>query len=485
MASTTQPPVIVWFREDLRTADHPALTAAVASGAPVIPIFVLDETPERRPLGGASRWWLDKSLRAHAAALEALGARLILRRGPAVDAVLAVAAEAGATDVHWHRSQEGFGRDQDARLAAALAEIDVQPHAHLGGLLTDPGALRTKTGQPFRMYAAFRRASAAKLDDAAPLPAPARLPAPAAWPASDDLASWNLHPTKPDWSTGFTDWTPGEAGAHARLTAFLAGQLARYHEDRNSPHVEGTTRLSPHLRFGEITEGQVLHAARLAAEADPGFAAAREKLTSEVAWREFHYHLLAHNPDMAIRPLRPAFEHFPFREDPVALAAFTARRTGYPIIDAGLRQLWETGWMHNRVRLIAASFFVKHLLLDWRLGEDYFWDTLVDADPANNPASWQWIAGAGVDAAPYFRIFNPVIQGERFDPDGAYVRRWVPELARLEPRDIHQPWKAPAKRLAAAGVDLGVTYPRPMVDHAAARARALAAFAEMREAITQ
>jgi deoxyribodipyrimidine photo-lyase len=480
MTDRSLSPVLLWFREDLRLTDHAAVAAAAERGAPVIPLYVLDETPERRPLGGASRWWLDKSLRALAASLERLGSRLILRRGPAVEAVLAVAAETGASAVLWSRSFEAFGREQDRALTTALEERGAQAHAFLTSLLHDPETLRSGTGQPYRMYAAFRKAAVPAFAGRTPLPAPKRLKAPADWPESDALDAWGLHPTRPDWSAGFADWRPGEAGAQARLDRFLAEALARYDDDRNSPSVEGTTRLSPHLRFGEISPLQVLAAAHVAATADPALQAAEEKLTFEVAWREFHHHLLAHNPDMAERALRPAFERFPFRRAPKDLTAWTSARTGYPIVDAGLRQLWTTGWMHNRVRLIAASFLVKHLLIDWREGERWFWDTLVDADPANNPASWQWVAGAGIDAAPYFRIFNPVAQGERFDPEGAYVRRWIPELAALPARFIHQPWTAPAEVLAEANVRLGETYPRPMVDHAFARTRALEALATLR-----
>lgn len=472
-------PVLLWFREDLRLTDQRAVAAAAETGRPVIPLYVLNEAPERRPLGGASRWWLDKSLRAHAARLAEVGSRLVLRRGPAVETVLALAEELGAATVCWCRSVEPVLRDQDEALAAALAERGVEARAELGNHLLDPLALRTGAGGPFRVYGAFRKALLAKAGEPTVTPAPNRLAAPKRWLDSDDLDSWMLHPTRPDWSTGF-DWTPGETAAAAKLDRFLAKGLANYGGSRDQPHVEGTTRLSPHLRFGEISPRQVLCAASAAAHAHPELEPQREKLAFEVAWREFSYHLLAHNPALADQPLRPAFAHFPYAEDTTALAAWRRGRTGYPIVDAGMNQLWVTGWMHNRVRLIAASFLVKHLLVDWREGERWFWDTLVDADPANNPASWQWIAGSGVDASPYFRIFNPVAQGERFDPDGDYVRRWVPALAKLPSKFVHQPWTAPTDVLAKAGVRLGETYPGPIVEHGAARARALEAFRTLR-----
>jgi deoxyribodipyrimidine photo-lyase len=475
-------PVIVWFREDLRLADHPALSAAVATGRPVLPLYVLDTTPGRRSFGAASRWWLDKSLKAHGAALARLGLRLVLRRGPAVEVVQAVAAEAGAAGAVWSRGSQAYARAQDEALTASLRARGLAAEAHPGDFLVDLLAIRSGAGAPYRMFAPFRRAVAPLFGTEGPLPAPQQVAAPPQWPASESLDSWNLHPTAPDWSTGFSDWRPGDAGARARLDRFLDEALDGYRENRELPHVEGTTRLSPHLRFGEISPRTVLWAAQATAAARPELEMAREKLSFEITWREFHHHLLAHRPDLPDKALRPAFERFPFRTAPSELEAWKRGRTGYPIVDAGLRQLWTTGWMHNRVRLIAASFLVKHLLIDWREGERWFWDTLVDADPANNPASWQWVAGAGVDAAPYFRIFNPVTQGQRFDPSGAFVRRWIPELSSVPDRFIHAPWTAPAGVLSDAGVDLGRTYPAPVVDHAFARARALDALRSLDEA---
>jgi deoxyribodipyrimidine photo-lyase len=286
-----------------------------------------------------------------------------------------------------------------------------------------------------------------------------------------------LRPTKPDWAGGLrAAWTPGEAGARAALQAFLSDRATTYPADRDRPALPATSRLSPHLRFGEISPRAVWHAARHAAATGEVDAAAIDKFLSELGWRDFSWHLLFHNPDLATRNVDTRFDAFHWRDDPAGLAAWRRGQTGYPIVDAGMRELWTTGYMHNRVRMIAASFLIKHLLIDWRQGESWFQDTLCDADPASNPASWQWVAGSGADAAPYFRIFNPILQGEKFDAAGDYVRRWVPELARTPAAFIHKPWTAPRAMLDKAGVRLGVNYPAPIVDHAAARERALAAW---------
>ncbi|HEV7408470.1 MAG TPA: deoxyribodipyrimidine photo-lyase, partial [Bradyrhizobium sp.] len=317
---------------------------------------------------------------------------------------------------------------------------------------------------------------------AAPLPAPKTLRAVPNL-ASDTIESWRLEPVHPDWAAGLREgWTPGEASAQARLEAFLGNGVIGYGRERDRPDRSGTSGLSPHLRFGEVSPRQVWHAARFAADEHPALAGDISKFMSELGWREFCRHLLFNMPDLAGRNLQPAFDRFPWRHDDHALHAWRHGQTGYPLIDAGMRELWHTGVMHNRVRMVAASFLVKHLLIDWREGEKWFWDTLVDADPGSNPANWQWVAGSGADAVPYFRVFNPVLQGEKFDPDGAYVRRWVPEIARLPASLIHRPWSATPLELRGAEVELGITYPRPIVDHKAGRERALKAYAKFRAA---
>ena len=353
-------------------------------------------------------------------------------------------------------------------------------HRFPGDLLATPSQIRNKENRGLRVFTPFWRRVQALGDPPKPLPAPKMLNGVPGL-ASDRLEDWKLEPTAPDWAGGLRDnWQPGEASAQARLEAFLDGGIAGYASDRDRPDRHGTSRLSPHLRFGEISPRQVWHAARFAAAEHPRLSADIEKFLSELGWREFCRHLLFDVPDLATRNLQPSFDAFPWKHDAKALRAWQRGQTGYPILDAGMRELWHTGVMHNRVRMVVASFLVKHLLIDWREGEQWFWDTLVDADAGSNPANWQWVAGSGADAAPYFRVFNPILQGEKFDPDGVYVRRWVPELAPLPDKLIHQPWTATPLELASAGIELGKTYPRPIIDHKTGRERALKAYATIR-----
>jgi len=474
-------PVIVWFRRDLRLADNPALAAAAAAGAPVIPLYVLDESQAIRPMGGAHRWWLDRSLRALGAELAGRGSPLVLRRGAVEQVVPALAREVGAGAVYWTRLWDPGVPERDADLQEALGDAGLEALRFDGALLIEPGALTTKTGGVYGVFTPFWRAARAAIRVPDALPAPERLRPPPAPVDSDDLDGWALHPTRPDWSEGFDVWTPGEAAGRERLHSFVDGALGGYSRGRDAPAEDGSSRLSPYLHWGEVGPRQVWRSVQAAAASGRVAEAQADKLLSELAWREFNHHLLAARPNLATRAVKPAFERMPWRRDPAGLRAWTRGETGYPIVDAGMRQLWTTGWMHNRVRLITASFLVKHLLIDWREGERWFWDTLVDADPANNAANWQWIAGSGADASPFFRIFNPVLQGEKFDPEGAYVKRWVPEVSRLPAKVIHQPWTADTDLLGRAGVKLGRSYPRPMVDHAFARARALEALRGLRD----
>lgn len=481
----TAQPLIVWFRQDLRLADNPALTAAVDSGAPIVPVYVLDDaTPGRWAPGGASRWWLHHSLTALKRDLVACGADLLLRRGPTLEVLTALAEETGARAIHFSRCYEPHAAKLETDLSEALGRMGVACRRFGGGLLFEPEAMVGQAGKAYRVFTPFWKACLGMPEPKAPLPAPKAIMPAASWPAGDDLADWRLLPTAPDWSTGIAEtWTPGEAAAHDRLHRFLDGTVAAYREDRDRPDRPATSGLSPHLHFGEIGPRQVWHIARAAAAGNTAFGVASGvyAFLREVGWREFSYHLLHRSPGLPSEPFRPDFAAFPWRNDTAALKAWQRGLTGYPIVDAGMRQLWHTGWMHNRVRMVVASFLVKHLLIPWQEGEAWFWDTLVDADLANNAASWQWVAGSGADAAPYFRIFNPMLQGEKFDPDGAYVGRWVPELAELPARVIHQPWTASKDVLENAGVRLGDTYPMPIVDHKAARARALAAFQALKE----
>ncbi|MDU6374142.1 MAG: deoxyribodipyrimidine photo-lyase [Bradyrhizobium sp.] len=474
-------PIVVWFRESLRLSDHPALHAAATSGAPVICCYVYDtESAALRPLGGASRWWLAQSLRALQDELDALGVKLVIRRGPSAKAISELAREASTSAVYWNDVAQTGPRAVAAEVEAALDAIGVKSRVFADDLLIDPAELRGKDGRGPRVFTPFWKRVLAQGDPPKPLPVPVRLSSPSgiASLTVDELA---LEPTSPDWAGGLrTTWRAGERAAQARLAKFLETTVRGYAADRDRPDIEATSRLSPHLRFGEISPRQIWHAARFAAEQQPAFARGIDKFLSELGWREFSRHLLFNNPDLATRNLQPSFDAFPWSQDAAALRAWQRGQTGYPIVDAGMRELWHTGSMHNRVRMVAASLLVKHLLIDWRLGEQWFWDTLVDADPGSNPASWQWVAGSGADAAPYFRVFNPVLQGETFDSSGTYVRRWVPELARLPAALIHQPWAAKPLELAEAGVVLGRSYPAPVVDHRHGRERALAAYASLR-----
>ncbi|PSM18082.1 deoxyribodipyrimidine photo-lyase [Nitratireductor sp. StC3] len=475
-----EPPVLVLFRNDLRLADNAALNAAVKTGRPVLPVFVFDDGADGgRPPGGARRWWLHHALERLCASLSERGAGLILRRGPTLATVLSLLDDTKANAVFWNRRYDPAGISADSALKTALRDRAVEATSFDGQLLHEPSRLTTTTGGPYKVYSPFWRALVSSGEPRAPVAAPKAIRPLHEAVASDALAAWSLLPTAPDWAGGLRDtWTPGEAGARQRLADFLDARLERYAEGRDRPAEAVTSRLSPHLVHGEITPFQIWHAlARPDIEAG---ARDLEKFRKEVAWREFSYHLLFHNRDLASKNVNRDFDDFAWRPDAGLVAAWQQGRTGYPIVDAGMRQLWRTGWMHNRVRMVAASFLTKHLLQHWREGEVWFWDTLVDADPASNPASWQWVAGSGADAAPYFRIFNPVLQGEKFDPDGVYVREFVPELARLPDRYIHKPWEAPADVLSHAGVKLGTTYPVTIVEHRKARAAALAAYDAMK-----
>jgi deoxyribodipyrimidine photo-lyase len=475
---------IVWLRDDFRLDDQPSIHAA--ADRPALFFYVHDETGGgARPLGGAAKWRLAESLTAMEAALSARGARLDIVKGDAEEAILTLAAAADASRIVWSRRYEGGAKALDTRVKAALKERGVEGASFNGQLMREPWELSKRGGEPVRVFTAFWRRHRALGPLLAPTPAPKRLTA-APWPSEApqrvSIEALKLRPAKPDWSGELSlGESPGEAGALAALETFAAGALRLYADQRDILAPGAASRLSANLRFGEISPCRVAHAVETAAAAQPALAGAAEKYMAELGWRDFAAAQLYAHPDLATRPLRGEFERFPWRDDEKGFRAWTRGRTGYPIVDAGMRQLWRTGYLPNRARLVVASFLVKHLLIDWRRGEEWFWDTLIDADPASNPLNWQWVAGVGVDSAPYFRVFNPVLQAEKFDPDGAYVRRWVPELARLEAPVIHKPWQASGEALTRAGVAPGETYPQPIVDHGLARARALAAFASMRE----
>ena len=466
-------PVILWFRQDLRLADNPALAHAVGTGRPVLPLYILDQGPATLQTGAASLWWLDKSLRALDASLRARGSRLILRRGDSEAELRRLIEETGAGTVFMNRRFEPDAFARDADIARGLEAAGVTCKGWNGTLLARPGSVLNGSGQPYKVFTPFHRALLAAAAAPPPAPAPAETRTPPE-PASEPIDAWGLHPTRPDWSRGF-DWTPGEAGAEAALAVFLSRGLKTYGKGRDIPAEPATSRLSPHLHFGEISPWRAVEAARSAAAEGRVPAAEADKFVAEIGWREFSAHLLHAFPQITATAFRPEYDAMPWRDDPAGLEAWKRGRTGYPVVDAGMRELWATGFMHNRVRMIVASFLVKHLLIDWREGEAWFRDTLVDADIASNVQNWQWVAGSGADASPYFRIFNPITQGQKFDADGRYVRRWVPELRGVPDRWLHAPWTAPPEVLRDARVRLGAEYPRPLVDHDVARKRALAA----------
>ena len=476
-------PALLWFRNDLRLTDNAALRAAAAGDRPLVALYVLDDgaPPDRGP-GAANRWWLLHSLKALATDLAGHGIRLVLRRGPAEEAVAAVMAETGAATLHFSRSYTPWGAALERRVRAAVETLGATGHRYRGSLLFEPEQVRTGAGTPFKVFTPFARACRNLGVRQAIAPHPERLQPYAQHLASDRLADWHLYDGRPDWAGRFHEtWLPGEAGARGRLRCFAGKALEGYAAGRDRPDQAATSGLSPHLHFGEVSPTQVWQAVTEAvAEAGGRFDAGAEKFLTELLWREFSYHLLAQAPDLHGGPLRPEFARLPWREDAASLTAWQRGLTGIPIVDAGMHELWQTGTMHNRIRMITASFLTKNLLIDWREGERWFWDTLVDADAASNPAGWQWVAGCGADAAPWFRVFNPVLQGEKFDPEGSYVRRYVLQLGKVPARFIHRPWEASPEVLAAADVSLGTTYPRPLVDLAASRRRALSAYAAIK-----
>jgi len=456
---------LMWFRRDLRLADNAALAAALEAGDAVVPVALLDDGR-----AGASSAWRARSLTALDGSLRERGSGLVLRSGPARKALTALAREAGAVVVTATRdwAPAAMAEEEDVRRALFAAGVGLEIRE--GQLLVTPDSLRTGQGRPYRVFTPFWRRWSTGWSPASPLPAPNHIPTPRPLPASSGPVS--PAPGGPDMSRW---WTPGEAGALERLADFSAGSAEDYDRDRDRPDLDATSRLSPYISQGEIGPAHIIRAVRAAGE-----GSGTEAFVRQLAWREFSYHVLHHFPQSATRALNDRFSAMPWIDDADGLATWRAGRTGYPLVDAGMRQLLATGWMHNRVRLVVGSFLTKDLLVRWQDGEAFFRERLVDFDPAANVFNWQWIAGSGADAAPYFRVFNPSVQGMKFDPEGAYVRTWVPELAGLPARWIHRPWEAPADVLGTAGVVLGESYPPPTVEHRDARERALAAYASLR-----
>ncbi len=481
-------PILLWYRNDLRVGDHRALCAAVSSERPVIPVYVWDADPgERienaRAPGSAGRWWLHHSLVELDNSLRTRGSALVVRKGAGVETLRELAATTNASGVYFSRGYEPAQATEESELHKAGQSDGFEVRRFAGTLLREPESVRTQADDPYKVFTPYYKACLDKGTPAEPAAAPEDIPAPDAWPDGLDISKLDLLPRNPDWSAGWLNiWSPGEAGAHERLEAFLHDHVRAYDEKRNRPDLPGTSGLSPFLRWGNISPAQIWHST-MARVRDHGGSIDQGTKTflQEIIWREFSYHLLVHFPHITHSAFKPEFDAFPWDEDSDALKAWQRGQTGYPIVDAGMRQLWQTGWMHNRVRMIVASFLIKHLLQPWQAGEAWFWDTLVDGDLASNTAGWQWVAGSGADASPYFRIFNPITQGEKFDPKGDYIRRWVPEVAGLPDKYVNRPWEAPSDLLARHDIRLGETYPEPLVDHSSARQRALDAYDVVKE----
>ncbi|MHC5112073.1 MAG: cryptochrome/photolyase family protein [Planctomycetota bacterium] len=473
-----------WVRCDLRLEDNPALHRALADGGPVLPLYVVEPQAGARCVRGeASRWWLGHSLQCLAKSLHAVGSRLLVMNGEPHSIIRDIAGTLQLTSVCCNASYDPDSLIRQSHVRDVCRELDITMEVLDGNVFTQPGTLRTLTGSPLRVFTPFWKRLVPLIDNRTVLAAPRHVPAPEPWPDLNTINPIDIQP-RHRWTDKLAEhWQTGEQAAMNRLETFFPA-VGAYAKQRDIPSDPGTSRLAPHLHFGEISPVTVIDRLRRSWK-DP--VAAHENSTAfvrQLAWREFARHLLVSFPETISQPLRPEFFEFPWEDREEHLCRWQRGQTGYPIVDAGMRELWQTGWMHNRVRMITASFLTKHLLINWEHGASWFLDTLVDADPANNTLGWQWVAGCGADAAPYFRIFNPTVQGERFDPLGKYVRRWIPSLQRLDRKWIHRPWEAPASALAEAGVTLGRDYPDPIIDHKEARQRALSAYDTVRRAGT-
>ncbi len=472
-ASKSNSPILVWFRRDLRTSDNPALNAAAKSGAPVIPLYILNNKPEPWQPGGASSWWLEGSLTRLDEDLRLINSRLILRRGDPIEILLDLAITTRAQALFFTRLYEPNAVNEEKNVAACFSKNGLDCRRFGGSVLFEPEEIKSKTGKPFKVFTPFYKACLAAVQTEKPLSKPVDLVPPLQWPDSDQLSSWKLRPSAPNWAMGLQrHWSPGSIAAKIRLKAFVANNIAKYDKDRDRPDRQGTSALSPHLHFGEISPREIHYFICCSNRSGRSTTVGSTAFLREIFWREFSQHSLWHWPHIVEFPFKNDFKTFPWRQDNHDLISWKRGMTGYPIVDAGMRQLWETGWMHNRVRMIVASFLTKDLLVSWQEGARWFWDTLVDADLANNTASWQWVAGTGADASPYFRIFNPILQGLKFDPTGDYVRQWVPEISKLSNKFIHTPWKS-GECIEA--------YPEPIVEHRAARQRALQAYHSLKK----
>lgn len=485
MTKTATPVVLYWHRNDLRLSDNPALHHAIETGS-VQPVFILDTTSKNKwGYGGASTWWLHHSLAALQESYHTLGVTLLLQSGDPEDILPKLAKTLGATHVVWNRCYEPYAIKRDTHLKKTLTDHGLDVSSHNANLLIEPWNIQTKGKTPFKVFTPFWRTLSDSSPQFDPLtPRPRKIPTVTHTIKSEKLSDWNLLPTKPNWAKSFEPvWEIGEQAAQKQLKHFLSDAAGHYKTERDFPAKEGVSRMSPHLAFGEISPRQIWYTAQDAIKEHKSGSTYRghaDAFLRQIGWREFSYHLLYHFPTTPTQPLYEQFKDFPWTYHKKHWTAWTTGQTGYPIVDAGMRQLWQTGWMHNRVRLIVASFLIKDLHISWQDGSEWFWDTLVDADLANNTMGWQWTAGCGADASPYYRIFNPMLQSAKFDPSASYIRTYVPEIAALPDKYIHAPWDAPADVLKEAGITLGKTYPKPIVDHGVERDKALALLKEFK-----
>ena len=476
---------IVWFRRDLRLADNPALLDALSRAKRVIPLYIhAPEEEEPWKPGAASEWWLHHSLASLSVALREKGSKLVIRQGSSQRALQEIAHDTKATLVCWNRQYEPAVRSRDETVEKALFSAGIEVSTHPGSLLREPGTVLKDDGEIYRVFTPFYRRYLLTGPEAAPVTSPVELP-----PLPQGVHSIpleDLHLVSPlNWHSAFGEyWQPGEEGAKIRLQNFIdSGAISKYGDQRDLPYEKGVSELSPYLHFGEVSARQIWHDAQNATRSfgDPtAISEMAESYLRQLIWREFAHHLLYHLPHTPEQPFDDRFSSFGWERNPDLFSAWTRGQTGIPLVDAGMRQLWQIGWMHNRIRMLVASVLTKNGLVHWLEGARWFWDTLLDADLANNTMGWQWVAGCGVDAAPYFRVFSPARQGERFDAEGKYVRIWVPELAELPNRYIHEPWRAPASVLEQAKVTLGNDYPFPVLDLASGREEALRRFQKLR-----
>ncbi|MFL2832402.1 MAG: cryptochrome/photolyase family protein [Coraliomargaritaceae bacterium] len=475
MSST---PSILWFRKDLRLRDNSALKAAIEAGLPVIPIFIWspNEAGDWAP-GAASKWWLHQALKSLSEAFKDRGGEFVLREGDSLGQLRDIIEKTGAKRVYWNRRYESPQRELDASIKRQLREDGIEVESFNSSLLNEPHTAATGGGNPYKVYTPYWKKVKDRPIEPIAEPDFDSFKFPDTYPQTVALDSLGLLPEK-QWHRKFDPyWVVSEAAAQERLEKFLSQAVEGYNQARDIPSEDGTSSLSPYLHWGLIGPRQVMHA--LKANHDLG-KEGPQVYAKEIYWREFAYNVLYHFPKTPAAPLHEKYTDFPWQPDSNALKRWQRGQTGYPIVDAGMRQLYATGWMHNRVRMVVSSLLVKHLLQDWREGASWFWDTLVDADLASNTLGWQWSAGCGADAAPYFRVFNPITQGKKFDAEGEYVKKWVPEIAKLPSKFIHEPWEAPAGILEYAGVELGKDYPKPIIDHKEGRERALAALEQFK-----